>query len=67
MSLNVDLVFQIAIIGIVVSVLNIVLRQSHKEEWAQMLTIAGAVVVLSIVARMVLDLFQTVRTMFQLY
>lgn len=65
--MGVSLIFQIATIGVIVSVLAIMLRQSHREEWATMLTIAGAAVVLTIVIRMVLDLFQTVRTMFQLY
>ncbi len=64
--MNISLVFQIAGIGVIVSVLAIVLRQSQREEWAQMLTLAGVVLVLTMVFRMVLDLFQTVRTMFQL-
>jgi stage III sporulation protein AC len=62
-----DLVFKIAFIGIVVSILSIVLKQAEREEWAQMLTLAGVVAVLMIVAEMVLELFQAVRTMFQLY
>jgi len=63
---DIDLVFRIAVIGIVVSVLAIVLKQSQREEWAQMLTLVGAALVLTIVIKVVVDLFQTVRTMFQL-
>ena len=65
--MNIDLVFQIAAVGVVVSILVIVLRQSHKEEWAQMLTLAGVALVLGIVVKLLVDLFQAVRTMFQLY
>jgi len=64
--LDIDLVFRIAVIGIVVSVLAIVLKQSQREEWAQMLTLVGAALVLTIVIKVVVDLFETVRTMFQL-
>ncbi len=65
--MNIGLIFQIAGIGILVSVVWIVLKQSHKEEWGQMVTIAGAVLALGIVLKLVWDLFRTVQTMFQLY
>ncbi|RJQ11393.1 MAG: stage III sporulation protein AC [Bacillota bacterium] len=65
MSINV--VFQIAAIGVIVSFLVIVLRQSQKDEWAQMVSLAGAALALGIVLKLVFDLFQTVKTMFQLY
>lgn len=61
------MVFQIAAIGVIVSFLVIVLRQSQKDEWAQMVSLAGAALALGIVLKLVFDLFQTVKTMFQLY
>jgi stage III sporulation protein AC len=65
--LNINLVFQIAAVGIIVSVLAVVLRQSQRDEMAQLLTLAGVALVLGIVVKLVVDLFETVRTMFQLY
>ncbi len=67
MNLSVDLIFKIAAIGILVSVLNQVLIRSGREEQAMMTTIAGIVVVLFIVIQLISDLFTTVKTMFQLY
>jgi stage III sporulation protein AC len=64
---DVQLIFKIAGIGILISVLNMVLKQAHKDEQAQMLTLAGVVVVLMLVIQMINDLFQAVRAMFQLY
>jgi len=63
---DVDLIFRIAGIGLIVSVLNIVLRQAGKEEQAHLLTLAGVVVVLMMLIDLVSRLFQTVRTMFQI-
>ena len=52
-TLRVDLLFQIAGIGIFISVLNIVLKQADKEEQAQMLTLVGVVIVLLLVLQLV--------------
>jgi stage III sporulation protein AC len=65
--LNINLVFQIAAVGIIVSFLAVVLRQSQRDEMAHLLTLAGVALVLGIVVKLVVDLFETVRTMFQLY
>jgi stage III sporulation protein AC len=65
--LDVGLIFKIAGIGILISVLNMVLKQAQKDEQAQMLTLAGVVIVLMMVIQLINDLFQTVRTMFRLY
>ncbi|HSW10584.1 MAG TPA: stage III sporulation protein AC [Bacillota bacterium] len=65
--MDVGLIFKIAGIGILISVLNMVLKQAQKDEQAQMLTLAGVVIVLMMVIQLINDLFQTVRTMFRLY
>lgn len=65
--MNTDLIFKIAILGIVVSVLHTVLKQAGKEEVANMVTLAGVVVVLVMVVQMISDLFNMVKTVFQLY
>jgi len=67
MSINVDLIFKIAAIGILVSVLNQVLIRSGREEQAMMTTLAGIIVVLFMVIQLISNLFATVKTMFQLY
>ena len=60
------MIFKIAAIGIVVSVLNQVLTRSGREEQATMTTLAGLVVVLMVVVRQIADLFDLVQTLFQL-
>lgn len=65
--LRVDLLFQIAGIGIFISVLNIVLKQAGKEEQAQMLTLVGVVIVLLLVLQLLGELFSSIRDLFNLY
>lgn len=64
--MDIDLIFKIAAIGIVVTVLNRVLYQSGREEMAMMTTLAGVVVVLMMVVSLISNLFDSVRTMFHL-
>lgn len=65
MSMDIDLVFKIAAIGIIVSILNQVLSRSGREEQATMTTLAGLVVVLMMIAQKIADLFDLVKTLFQ--
>ncbi|HJA63356.1 MAG TPA: stage III sporulation protein AC [Candidatus Intestinimonas stercoravium] len=64
--MNVDLIFRIAAIGILVSVLNQVLIRSGRDEQATMTTLAGLVVVLMMVVQEISDLFDLVQTLFGL-
>ena len=64
--MNVDLIFRIAAIGIIVAVLNQVLLRSGREEQAMMTTLAGLVVVLMMVVQQISTLFDTVKTLFGL-
>jgi stage III sporulation protein AC len=64
--MDVDLIFKIAAIGILVSVLNQVLSRSGRDEQATMTTLAGLVVVLMMVVQEISDLFQLVKTLFNL-
>ena len=64
--MDVDLIFKIAAIGILVSVLNQVLTRSGRDEQATMTTLAGLVVVLMMVVREISDLFDLVKTLFGL-
>ena len=64
MGMNIDLIFKIAAIGIIVSILNQVLCRSGREEQATMTTLAGLVVVLMMVAREISELFDLVKELF---
>jgi len=63
--MGVDLIFRIAAIGILISILNIVLEKSDRKEMAMMTTIAGLIVVLLMVTKEIVSFFDTVRTIFQ--
>ncbi|MBR2483291.1 MAG: stage III sporulation protein AC [Oscillospiraceae bacterium] len=62
--MDVDLIFKIAAIGIIVSVLNLLLARSGREEQAMMVTIAGLVVVLMMLVRQISDLFDLIKSLF---
>ncbi len=64
--MNVDLIFKIAAVGILVSVLNQVLSRSGRDEQATMTTLAGLVVVLMMVVQEISDLFSLVKNLFGL-
>ncbi len=64
--MDVDLIFKIAAIGILVSVLNQVLTRSGRDEQATMTTLAGLVVVLMMVVQEIANLFAMVKTLFGL-
>ena len=64
--MEVDLIFKIAAIGILVSVLNILLSRSGREEQALMTTITALVVVLMIVVQKISELFNMIKTLFGL-
>lgn len=65
MSMEIDLIFKIAAIGIIVSILNQVLSRSGREEQATMTSLAGLVVVLMMLAQKIADLFELVKTLFE--
>lgn len=64
--MEVDLIFQIAAIGIIVAVLNQLLMRSGREEQAMMTTLAGLIVVLMMIIREINALFQAVKSIFSL-
>jgi stage III sporulation protein AC len=64
--MDVEMIFRIAGIGLLISVLSMVLKQAGKEEQAQMLTLAGVVVVLMLILQLVSQLFASVRSVFGL-
>lgn len=62
--MDVDLIFKIAAIGILVAVLNLLLVRSGREEQAMMTTLAGLIVVLMMLVQQISDLFDLVKTLF---
>lgn len=64
--MNVDFIFKIAAIGIVVAVLNQLLQRSGREEQAMITTIAGLIVVLMMIVTEISNLFDTIKSIFNL-
>ncbi|MEE1056869.1 MAG: stage III sporulation protein AC [Acutalibacteraceae bacterium] len=64
--MDVDLIFKIAAIGIIVAVLNQVLIRSGREEQAMMTNLAGLIVVLLIIVQQISELFNTIKNLFGL-
>ena len=64
--MNIDLLFKIAAIGILVAVLHQVLVRAGREDQAMMTTLAGLIIVLTMVIKEINTLFNTVRTIFGL-
>ena len=64
--MEVDLIFKIAAIGIIVSVLNQVLVRSGREDQAMLTTLTGLIVVLTMVIGQIKELFVTIKYLFEL-
>ncbi len=62
--MDVDLIFKIAAVGIMVAVLNLLLSRAGRDEQALMTTIAGLVVVLVVIIREISDLFDLIKSLF---
>ncbi|MEG0571238.1 MAG: stage III sporulation protein AC [Oscillospiraceae bacterium] len=65
--MEVDLIFKIAAVGIVVAVLNQLLIRSGREEQAMMTTLAGLIVVLMMIIYEIKDLFDAIKSIFGLW
>ena len=66
-SMDITLIFKVAGVGILISVLNMILTKVDRSDGATLTTLAGVVIVLGLVIGEISDLFNTVRTMFKLY
>ncbi len=62
--MELDLIFKIAGIGIIVTVLNLLLKKSDRDEYALMITIAGLIVVLAMIVNEIAELFETIKNVF---
>lgn len=64
--MDIDLIFKIAGTGIIVAVLNLVLKRAEREEQAMMTTLAGLVVVLMLIVEQIGSLFEQIKLVFGL-
>ncbi len=64
--MEVDLIFKIAGIGIIVAILNILLQRSGRDEQAMMTTIAGLLVVMMMLVGKIAELFEMIREVFEI-
>lgn len=62
--MELDLIFKIAGVGIIVAVLSMLLKKADREEYAMVVTIAGLIVVLAMIINEIAALFETVKTVF---
>lgn len=62
--MELDLIFKIAGVGIIVAVLNMLLKKADRDEYAMMVTIAGLIAVLAMIVNEIAALFETVKTVF---
>ena len=61
MSIDVDILFKIAAIGILIALLNQILSKAGRDEEAMMVTLAGVIIVLAIVVKMISEFFEAVK------
>ncbi len=64
--MDVDLIFKIAAIGIIVAVLGQILKRAERDEQAMMTTLAGLIVVLMMIINQIAELFDRIKTLFEL-
>ncbi|MDD6278314.1 MAG: stage III sporulation protein AC [Ruminococcus sp.] len=65
--MDIDLIFKIAGTGIIVAVLNLVLKRAEREEQAMLTTLAGLIVVLVVIVKEIGNLFETIKSVFGLW
>lgn len=64
MNIDVNAIFQIAGIGIIVAMIHTILKQMGKEDWAHWVTLIGFIVILYMVADLINELFQMIKNVF---
>lgn len=65
--MDISLIIKVAGVGLLISILNMLLEKTDRKDWGTWTTLAGVIIVLGMVLTEIGDLFDTVRTMFQLY
>ena len=67
MGVSVDLIFKMAAIGILLAIIHKILDKAGKEDWAFLANLVGVILALTIIVKEIDKLFETVKTMFNLY
>ncbi len=67
MNMDIDIIFKVGAIGILVAVFNQILSRTGRDEQAMFITLAGVIVVMALIINMMNDLFMEVKTIFNLY
>ena len=65
--MDISLTIKVAGVGLLISILNMILDKTDRKDWATFTTLAGVIIVLGMVLTEISMLFNTVKTMFQLY
>ena len=65
--MQIDIIFKIAAVGIIVTIVCQILKKSDRDDIATIVSLAGLIIVLAIVIDMVADLFDSVRSIFDLF
>ena len=65
--MQVDIIFKIAAIGILITVISQILKKSDRDDIATLVALAGLIIVLTLVINMVSELFETIKNIFNLY
>ena len=65
--MDISIIFKIAAIGILITVVCQILKKSDRDDIATLVSIVGLVIVLAVVVSMVGDLFETIKSIFDLY
>jgi stage III sporulation protein AC len=67
MSFGIDIIFKIAAIGIIITVVCQVLKKSDRDDIATLVSLAGLIIVLTLVIGMVSELFENIKNIFEIY
>jgi len=65
--MNIDIIFKIAAIGIIITVITQILKKSDRDDIATLVSLAGLIIVLTFVINMISELFETIKNIFLLY
>lgn len=65
--MNMDIIFKIAAIGILITVITQILKKSDRDDIATLVALAGLIIVLTLVINMISELFETIKNIFYLY
>ncbi|MBE5742221.1 MAG: stage III sporulation protein AC [Clostridiales bacterium] len=65
--MSIDVIFKIAAIGILITVICQILKKSDRDDIATLVSLAGLIIVLTLVIGMIADLFETIKSIFNLY